>query len=543
MQIVERTSHRIPYLLQYQIPLMLKRLLAFLFGNFTWTAPPWLKRSSIWTRSHRAISVVLVLLLVLAVGGGWWGWRWYQARPKPLRVAVIADPIPVTKLEKELKPAPLNIRFSGSVARLEQIGKKVPRGVRLEPAVEGEWSWISDAQLTFKPKNDWPAEQKYRVSFEKGFLPKRILLEREEVEVTTPAFSGVVQEIQFYQDPKDPETRQVVATLAFTHSVDHKALENHIALSMIGGSNVFSDKRAPFFTVTYGLHDRLAYVRSIPLALPEHEDFMKLIVTKGVATTQGGAQTANDVDDKVRVPDASSFFKIDESSGSVVRNADGNPEQVLIVNTSAAAKSEEIRKALHVYLLPKKEAAKGEDAAAEDESSADSGDDSSANTADESPANSEDEGSDEDSSESAATDTSSTWQSPREVTEEILKKATPVAVTVIPSEHEQTQTHAFKFSVEEEGSLYVRIDKGVKAVGGFPLPQTYDAIVAVPTLPREIQIQGKGGILALSGERKLSIKSRARRRDRIRNRPRRLEPDQSSRHPNQRQFRRPGIFR
>ena len=102
-----------------------------------------------------------------------------------------------------------------------------------------------------------------------------------------------------------------------------------------------------------------------------------------------------------------------------------------------------------------------------------------------------------------------TWQSPREVTDEILKNARPIAVTVIPSEHEQTQTHAFKFSVEEEGSLYVRIDKGVKAVGGFPLPQTYDAIVAVPTLPREIQIQGKGGILALNGERKLSIKSRA----------------------------------
>ena len=94
------------------------------------------------------------------------------------------------------------------------------------------------------------------------------------------------------------------------------------------------------------------------------------------------------------------------------------------------------------------------------------------------------------------------------MTEEILKNARPVAITVIPSEHEQTQTHAFKFSVEEEGSLYVRIDKGVKAVGGFPLPQTYDAIVAVPALPREIQIQGDGGMLALSGERKLSINSR-----------------------------------
>ena len=196
-----------------------------------------------------------------------------------------------------------------------------------------------------------------------GFSSERILLEREEVEVTTPPFSGVVQEIQFYQDPKDPAIRQVVATLSFTHSVDHKDLERHIALSMIGGSNVFADKPAPFFTVTYGLHDRLVYVRSVPLALPEHEDFMKLVVNKGVATTQGGAQTANDVDDKVRVPDAFSFFKVDESSANVVRNADGDPEQVLIVSTSAAAKSDEIRKALHVYLLPKKVAAEDEEAA------------------------------------------------------------------------------------------------------------------------------------------------------------------------------------
>ena len=36
---------------------MLKRFFAFLFGKFTWTAPPWLKRSSLWARSHRAISV------------------------------------------------------------------------------------------------------------------------------------------------------------------------------------------------------------------------------------------------------------------------------------------------------------------------------------------------------------------------------------------------------------------------------------------------------------------------------------------------------
>ncbi len=469
---------------------MLKNFLAFLFGSFTWTAPPWLANTGGAVRRHRGRSFLLLLLLLLLAGGGWWGWRWYQARPKPVTVAVIADPIPVTKLENELKPAPLIVRFSGSVARLEQVGKVVASGVHLEPAVEGEWKWTTDAQLTFKPKHDWPADQKYRITFEKEFFPKRILLERDEVSLTTPAFSDVVQEITFYQNPKDPAIRQVVATLAFTHSVDRKDLEQHIALSMIGDSDVFAGKSAPFFSVTYGLHDRLAYVRSVPLALPEHEDFMKLVVGQGVRTTQGGAKTASAIDDKVRVPDASSFFKIEESSGSIVRTADGDPEQVLIVNTSAAAKSDEIRKALHVYLLPRK-VAPDDAGSAEESRESDDGegeDDSSEASASESPANS--------------------WQSPREVTDDILKNSKPVAVAVIPSEHEQTQTHAFKFSVEEEGSLYVRIDKGVKAVGGFPLPATYDAIVAVPKLPREIQIQGNGGILALNGERKLSIKSR-----------------------------------
>jgi alpha-2-macroglobulin len=347
---------------------MLKRVLAFLFGKFTWTAPPWIARGGRVVGSHRAVSAALLLLLALLATGGWWGWHWYQARPKPVRVAVIADPIPVTKLEKDIKPASLVVRFSGSVARLEQIGKEVSSGVHLDPAADGKWSWTSDSQLTFKPKNDWPADQKYRVTFEKNFFPKRILLERDAVELTTPPFVGAIKSLEFYQDPRDPAIRQVVATLEFSHRVDRAALEKHIALFMIGDSNVFADKPAPHFSITYGLRDRLAYVRSVPLALPEREDFMKLVLTKGLATTQGGAHTASDVEDKVRVPDMFSFFKIEQTTGRVVRNADGDPEQVLIVSTTAAAKSDEIHKALHVYLLPKKEAAKDEEASADESS-------------------------------------------------------------------------------------------------------------------------------------------------------------------------------
>ncbi|MBA3962859.1 MAG: alpha-2-macroglobulin [Chthoniobacterales bacterium] len=477
---------------------MLKRFLAALFGNFIWTAPPWLTRTVHATRRHRARSFLLLLLLLLLISGGWFGWKWYERQPKPVRITAIADPIPVTRLEKELKPAPLTIRFSGSVAKLEQVGKVVNSGVHLEPSAEGKWSWTSDSALTFKPKRDWPADQKYRVTFEKTFFPHHIHLERDNVELTTPSFTGTIKEIEFYQDPKTPAIRQVVATLEFSHSVDRADLEKHVALAMIGGSDVFASKSGPRFTATYGLHDRLAYIRSIPLTLPEHEDFMKLTLSRGLTTTQGGAQTVDDNEKKVSVPDIYSFFKIESASGSVVRTSDGDPEQVLIIDTTAAAKSEEIRKALHVYLLPKRAAAETEEAADSPNESAENNNDSAENDGD----------TEEEKSESTPTPTPSSWQSAREVDDDVLKNSRPVEITVIPSEHEQSQVHAFKFSVPEEGSLYVRIDKGVKAVGDFPLQNDYDAIVAVPDLPREIAIEGKGGILALSGERKLSIKSR-----------------------------------
>jgi uncharacterized protein YfaS (alpha-2-macroglobulin family) len=48
-------------------------------------------------------------------------------------------------------------------------------------------------------------------------------------------------------------------------------------------------------------------------------------------------------------------------------------------------------------------------------------------------------------------------------------------------------------AVESDGELYVRVNKGVQAFGGFPLSDDYNAVVAVPALPREVQIEGQGG--------------------------------------------------
>jgi len=97
---------------------------------------------------------------------------------------------------------------------------------------------------------------------------------------------------------------------------------------------------------------------------------------------------------------------------------------------------------------------------------------------------------------------------PSEVDPDVLAVATRVPFTLSPSGTETARVHTLKINLPTTGSLYVRVKRGTKAVGDFELSDDYNAIVQVPIPPVELSIQAKGGLLALSGERKISIVSR-----------------------------------
>ncbi|MHA3774309.1 alpha-2-macroglobulin [Verrucomicrobiota bacterium sgz303538] len=455
----------------------LRRLVCCIVGEFSWKPPGWLLhsyRATVrWSQLHRGFSVSIVLLLLLTTSGAWLTHRWYEKRPKPVTISVTVTPPGVTPLGKQLNPQPLEVAFGSSVAKLEDTpGKPLLSGVRIEPPVEGTWVWKSDTLLSFTPKTDWPAEQKYRVVLDPKLFPAHVKLEHYELETTTPAFTASMPKLEFYTDPKDPTVKQVVATIEFTHSIAPGELEKRIALTMVGGSPVFKEGEAPF-TISYGLHNRVAYLHTSPLTLPEREDFMRVVLSKGLPTVQGGAQLHADLEQKVRVPDLYSFFKINEAEGLIVHTVAGDPEQVLMIRTSTPAKSEEIQKQLKVYLLPKKEATPSDSSDQEKKE--------------------EDDG---------------TWDSAQEIDADVLQRATLLPVTLVPSKEENSKDHTFKITLEADGQLYIAIAKGVRALGGFVLGEDYAKVMPVPELPRDITIQGEGGVLALSGERKLSIKSR-----------------------------------
>jgi len=484
----------------------MRRLAELYFGNFSWRPPGWLSRTAAgWGRFQRAhprlILSAMIAIFVISCGGAW-TWNWYSHLPKPRKVSAKIVPIEVTKLEKELKFPRLVIYFSESAARLEDLKKPSVQGVRLEPHLSGAWHWVQGDILVFQPSEDWPADQKFSVIFDKSFFPRHVLMERLIYETQTPPFSIAIKELEIYQDPTNPTRREISATLELTHAVDPGELDRHVQLTMVGGSNIFpANDPAPHFNTTYGLHRRVAYVHSSPIVLPDQDDFLKLTVTKGVRTAQGGAQTRDAIEEKLRIPSVASMFQIDSIQTTIARDKNGEPEQLIVLTTTADISTRELAKALQIRLLPKRKVSEAEKEA--EVESSEEGD----QTSEDSGASNEETDSDDDSVGSQVKETE-LWKSATDVPDDVLEAARPVVFAPVESEKPQGRQHAFRLRVESDGELYVRVNKGVRAFGGFPLSEDYSAVVNVPALPREVQIEGQGGLLALNGERKLSIRSR-----------------------------------
>jgi len=328
-----------------------------IFGDISWRPPRWLSRCrENWSRLEHAyprqIAPAIVTIFLVSCAGAW-TWNWYSHLPKPRRVSVKIAPIEVTKLEKDLKFPRLVVYFSESAARLEDLKRPSVQGVHLQPKLNGAWRWLQADILVFEPTEDWPADLKFRVVFDEKFFPNHVLMERFVYEMQTPPFGIAIKQLELYQDPTNPTQRAVTATLELTHAVDPGELDRHLQFTMVGGSNIFSDP-APHFSIIFGLHRRVAFVHSSPITLPERDDFVKLTLSKGVRTAQGGAQTKNSVEQKLRIPSIASMFQIDSIQTTIARNKNGEPEQLVVLTTTADIGMRELAKALEIRLLPKR---------------------------------------------------------------------------------------------------------------------------------------------------------------------------------------------
>ena len=509
----------------------LRRAVTLFFGQLSWQPPGWLRALAATVRAHRQATALLVVTGLAALGGRY-AYVHRPLPPPPRLVTATISPPNLPGLDDKRIICQLRIRFDASAAALALVGTALPPGlVRLEPAHAGEWRWSGDRLLVFTSGVPWPAAQTCRVTIDPAALGPRVRLADYHLETRTPPFQGAFSVAEFYQNPRDPADKQVTATLTFTHAIDPADLERQLSVAMLGGSPVFGPPApARRFTLLPGRQGREWFLRTVPLALPGEADTMKLRLGAGLAAREGGARLAAEQTATVRVPALDSLFRIEKTSTSVVKDKAGRPEQFLIVETSCAARTEDLAGTLEVYALPPDNPARRADAAKKT-AQADNDNEEPSDDDDESAERrqSDDEGDHrrppgdhdgryheeeyhtndgteppEDADAPAVLDK---W-SPGEVDAAALARARRIPVTPVPSHDEQSTTHTFRLRDDSPGHLFVKIGKDTPAPGGYRLRDDYANVVPVPMPDKEIVIQGDGGLLALSGERKLAVQSR-----------------------------------
>ncbi len=445
-----------------------------IFGEFSWTPPPWLKRIGI----IRFLGVIAVSAAIfwasLAV------WEYYDSRPGPPRVVASVRAPGVTPIVNgELQPQSLIINFDvrtdprmpsydlDSVARIDLVGEALSDGVRISPAIAGEWRWRTETQLGFEPDEDWPAGQSYTVDFDESVFAPNLLFDSRSIEFETAAFEVSVSELIFYQDPVERAERRIVASLNFTHPVDRDDLERRLSLAMRESDQTIATAPASVdYSIEYGELDRIAYVNSSRIEIPANENYMTMTIEEGLSPVSGPGRTDEDIIDTVLIPDVGSYFRTSGVQHLLARDDENRPQQTLTFEFTDHVKAQALEERLSAYILPR------------------------------------------DLTMAGRRYTNRYWSSPREVTREVLSQATRYELSLNPTERESAQFLSAAIDVPENSVLYIRIEQGLESDGGFVMSVPFDTIVRVGQYPREVSVAREGAILPLTGDHQLTFLSR-----------------------------------
>lgn len=440
-----------------------------LFGDLSWRPPGWASRLNDKRRREPRRFWTGALLLVLMPALIWAGYRVWQALPKPVETEVSIRVPDLTRVGEDgtLYPQPLYVNFnarykdarqqgSRGAGRLDLLHKPVTRGITLSPEMPGEWHWVNENRLRFKPEQDWPAGQTYRVRMQQDIFADGVILEDPSPEFTTREIQVSLDKLDFYQNPEKPTEHRVVATLSFTHGVNRESLREHLTLGMRPSGAAITESPTPHeYSLELGRQGREAYIQSRPLRLPPEDNFMTLTVSPGVEADRGPSTTDGDIEQRVRVPSVATYFRVRRMDARIVRNENNDPEQTLVIQFTDGVETEVVADSIRAWVLPEDRHYRR-----------------------------------------------------NQISENLKQRSEALTLHSNPSEHRYSELQSFRFRAPENRQLLIELPAGLVSQGGFEMTVPRVTLERAPPYPREAQVVGGGALLAMSGDRKLSLQSR-----------------------------------
>lgn len=443
------------------------------FGSLSWSQPPWIGIAGAELRRRpKEYGGGAAAVIVLAIAG-WAGWQWYLHRPhppEPPRITFAAHGPVVTDYEKPdgtptVVVHPVEVKFSASAAPIERVGKTVTRGISMEPALKGTWTWIDDRTLRFMPAADWPVGAKISVQFDvkQAFAP-HVLMADDHLNFAVPTFVVTAGKGEFYQDPQRPTAKKTIVPLTFNYPVNPTELEKRVSLALRGRDGKYATPLK--FTLAYDAAKLQAWVHSQPLELPRDDDTVTLTLAAGARSLRGGDGMITPIHVSVRVPGLYSL-KLTDVKPTLVDNDKYEPEQVLVVSLTDSVRSNDLLGSAKAWVLPKRKPGVKQ-----------------------------------------ATDAPPYEWETGEVSEDVLGRSQTLKLSPVPTEQEYTQLQSFKYHAEPGQRVYVRFAPGIKSFGGYILGKGDIRTFTVPDYPKLLRFMADGSLLSLSGDRRVSVVAR-----------------------------------
>src|SRR5262245_51898082 len=444
--------------------------LTILLGRWHWQRPAWLswlgqQQAKFWRylRADWKRLGASALILVALVGG----LVWYVKRPVPHYVTFVVTTPALTEYDEKgiSKIYPLTVVFSEAAAPLSLVEKRVTTGIEISPAIAGTWSWATDRNLRFAPKDDWPIDGAFRVRFaKKGFVTGGVQLDQYSFDFRTAPFSAQLAESQFYQDPVDPNLKKVVATVRFSHPVDAAQFEQRISFAVPKDAEYLGLKPdSRNFTLVYDKFRLAAHIHSAALGMPRDDVPMTVRIDKGIRAMRGGNETRNRLEAVVNVPGRTSL-KFSGGRVTVVDNARYEPEQIFLFTSSSPVVEKAFGGRVSAYVLPVRHPNQPKE--------------------DPEPFH---------------------WDDSSQVGNDITAKSQPLSLTYVASDEGGDTTHGFKLVAPVGRYIYVAVGDGVQGTGGYISGKPYTATAKIEPYPRALKFLGQGALLSLSGDKRVGF--------------------------------------
>ncbi|MEP7083646.1 MAG: MG2 domain-containing protein, partial [Betaproteobacteria bacterium] len=199
--------------------------------------------------------------------------------------------------------------------------------------------------------------------------------------------------------------------------------------------------------------------------IPAKPTVLDVLIDSGVRAARGRSVKVDKIARAVAVPGLYSL-NINSVQPALVNNERFEPEQLLVAEASSLVNEQEMAKAFSAWVLPiHHPASKPEERRQPHD-----------------------------------------WESDKaRIGADILQQSDALKLQQVPTERENAELHSFKYQADPGRYLYVKVSRGLRSFGGYQLGKDLDFVVKVPPFPRELRIMAQGSLLALSGEKKLSV--------------------------------------